>query len=144
MMALRPQTLPFYHLQEHAHGFSSCRHCLDNSDLSEEVSPQGVEQISWSSPEAHRPPEWLLPLTSHCTYKSVLQNLTLPSTAFPSSLFPFSSEEKILQRQPWKHKAASFSLETNKAKDQNSDSAEPQRARIPFAGPFIREQNDLH
>lgn len=55
-----------------------------------------------------------------------------------------SSEEKILQRQPWKHKAASFSLETNKAKDQNSDSAEPQRAWIPFACPFIREQNDLH
>lgn len=33
-----------------------------------------------------------------------------------------SSEGKILQRQPWRHKAASFSLETNKAKDQNSDS----------------------
>lgn len=55
-----------------------------------------------------------------------------------------SSEVKILQRQPWRHKAASFSLETNKAKDQNSDSAEPQRAHIPLTCPFIREQKDMY
>lgn len=55
-----------------------------------------------------------------------------------------SSEGKILQRQPWRHKAASFSLETNKAKDQNSDSAEPQRAHIPLTCPFIREQKDMY
>lgn len=56
----------------------------------------------------------------------------------------YSSEEKILQRQPWKHKAASFSLETNKAKDQNRDSAEPQRAHIPLTCPFIQEQKDMY